>query len=257
MVLARHAGPLVTTPGSAWANSDCQGRSRRDDAGARARHRARRRHGQLGAARLDRDRVLDGARAHRRPHDAGRPRRHGALEVAAAVAFLACEEAALHHRARRSSSTAATSSRKRTASTSTRRGLAQPSSSWRRQPGIHRGGHALDVLGIVEVVPDAGELVDLDVYQVIEAVARKVRLDVVVAAEQQQHRALPGEAAQRAHHRGVQPGRETRRARAGRAFRGGSFSPRPEPRHRECRATAPCGPASSAPRPPVSTTGSA
>ena len=53
---------------------------------------AQRRHRQLGAAGLDRDGVVDAAGDHRRALDAGRPAR-AAREVAAAVAFLACEEA--------------------------------------------------------------------------------------------------------------------------------------------------------------------
>ena len=72
---------------------DGQGRDGRDDARARARQRARRRHRQLGAAGLDRHGVIDGARADRRALDAGRPAWAGRSEVAAAVAFLACEEA--------------------------------------------------------------------------------------------------------------------------------------------------------------------
>ena len=84
-------GPLVTTPGSvgystAKAAMDGMMRSLAHDSGAQRRHR------ELGAAGLDRHRLVDAAGDHRRGVDAGRPSRARG-EVAAAVAFLACEEA--------------------------------------------------------------------------------------------------------------------------------------------------------------------
>ena len=85
-------GPLVTTP-SSTGYSTAKAAHRRDDARARARLRARRRHRQLGAAGLDRDGVIDRAGADRRPGRRRSAARARAREVAAAVAFLACEEA--------------------------------------------------------------------------------------------------------------------------------------------------------------------
>ena len=118
-------------------------------------------------------------------------------EVAAAVAFLACEEL-VHH------GTDAGRRRRQHHPGSARGQRLQLS----REPGVHPRGDPLDVVGIVEVVADACELVDLDAAQPVEAVARKLILHVVVTAEQQQDGALAGERAQGADEADVQPGRQ-------------------------------------------------
>ena len=124
------------------------------------------------------------------------------------------------------------------------------------EPGVHRRSHPLDILGIVEVVADARELVAVDALAGGRArsgradpARRPHRRTGAAAGARRPGRAGRGSAARSATARGA-PGR--RRPR----------EPRRTPSPRPSRAIVspregPLRPASSAPRPPVSTTGRA